>query len=46
MDRYDSKKTREGKKKEQEWIDREGGVEKLDNKRNEIAPKKRKEYGL
>ena len=37
---------REGKKKEQEHIDDNGGVDKLDNKRNEIAPEKRGEYGL
>jgi hypothetical protein len=38
--------TREGKTKEQQHMDKRGGVEKLDNKRNEIDPKKRKEYGL
>jgi hypothetical protein len=38
--------TREGKTKEQQNMDKRGGVDKLDNKRNEIDPKKRKEYGL
>jgi hypothetical protein len=46
VDRYDASKVREGRLKEQQAIDREGGVGNLDNKRNEIAPKKREGYGL
>jgi hypothetical protein len=37
---------REGKKKEQIAIDENGGLGNLDNKRNEIAPDKRGDYGL
>lgn len=37
----DTYKTRaEGRYKEQKQIDRRGGVKNLDNKRNEVAPKK------
>jgi RHS repeat-associated protein len=44
VDKY--KGTRDGRTKEQKAMDKEGGVEKLDNKRNEIAPEKRDDYGL
>ncbi len=46
VDHYDASNVREGRIKEQLAIDREGGVKSLDNKRNEIAPKKREEHGL
>lgn len=46
VDRYDASNTREGRVKEQQAIDREGGVKSLDNKRNEIAPSKRDNFGL
>jgi RHS repeat-associated protein len=36
IDTYDPKKSMEGRRKEQQQIDRHGGVENLDNKRNEI----------
>ena len=44
VDKYEN--TREGRVKEQKAMDANGGLKKLDNKRNEIDPKKRKEYGL
>jgi hypothetical protein len=44
VDKYEN--TRDGKVKEQKAMDANGGLKKLDNKRNEIDPKKRKEYGL
>ena len=44
VDKYTT--TKEGKVKEQKAMDVNGGVKKLDNKRNEIAPSKRKDYGL
>ena len=43
IDSYDSDKINEGRLKEQQAIDRAGGVKKLDNKRNEIAPRKKSE---
>jgi hypothetical protein len=43
VDTYNN--TREGKIKEQRHIDKDG-LENLDNKRNEIAPSKRGDYGL
>jgi len=43
VDEYDPKNTPEGRLKEQDAIDRAGGVDKLDNKRNEVAPEKRAE---
>jgi hypothetical protein len=32
--------------KEQRGIDKERGIDNLDNKRNEIAPEKRGDFGL
>jgi hypothetical protein len=40
IDTYDPKNPVEGRVKEQEAIDNHGGVENLDNKRNEVAPEK------
>jgi hypothetical protein len=40
VDRYDPNKPMEGRIKEQEQMDVRGGVQKLDNRRNEIAPEK------
>ncbi len=37
-DTYDTENPAEGRLKEQRGIDKEGGVDKTDNKRNEIAP--------
>jgi len=37
IDKYDAKNVTEGRIKEQKAINKEGGVENLDNKRNEIA---------
>lgn len=39
VDRYDAANTMEGRIKEQTKIDDHGGVQNLDNRRNEIAPK-------
>jgi len=44
VDKYST--TQEGRVKEQKAMDANGGVKNLDNKRNEIAPKRRKENGL
>ena len=38
IDEYDSKNPGEGAYKEQRAIDREGGIDNLDNKRNEVRP--------
>jgi len=40
VDNYDPKNVNEGRIKEQRQINKEGGVNNLDNKRNEIAPNK------
>lgn len=40
IDTYDANNTQEGRVKEQKAIDDRGGVNNLDNKRNEIAPKR------
>jgi RHS repeat-associated protein len=40
VDTYDPSNTTEGRIKEQTAIDAGGGIDNLDNKRNEIAPKK------
>jgi len=40
VDTYDANNKQEGRVKEQKAIDDRGGVKNLDNKRNEIAPKK------
>jgi RHS repeat-associated protein len=42
-DTYDPKNPAEGKLKEQKRIDKEGGVPNTDNKRNEVAPEKKKD---
>lgn len=44
VDQYST--TNEGRMKEQQNIDNRGGVDQLDNKRNEIAPDKRIQNGL
>ena len=38
--------TKEGRMKEQKTMDKEGGLDNLDNKRNEIDPSKRGDFGL
>ena len=43
IDTYDSSKKGQGAYKEQKAIDSRGGVDKLDNKRNERSPEKMKE---
>lgn len=43
IDTYDSDKPGEGAYKEQKAIDNNGGVENLDNKRNEVSPERMKE---
>lgn len=43
IDTYDSNNPGEGQYKEQKAIDNNGGVENLDNKRNEVKPEKMKE---
>jgi RHS repeat-associated protein len=43
IDTYDSNKPGEGAYKEQKAIDNEGGVDKLDNKRNEVNKERMKE---
>ena len=40
VDRYDANNVHQGRVKEQQHINREGGVPNLDNKRNEISPLK------
>ena len=46
IDTYDLDAPLEGRIKEQQAINNEGGVNALDNKRNEIAPDKWKDYGI
>lgn len=46
IDTYDLDAPLEGRIKEQQAINNEGGVSALDNKRNEIAPDKWKDYGI
>ncbi|CAA7195464.1 DUF6443 domain-containing protein [Chryseobacterium potabilaquae] len=43
IDKYNPKNSGEGAYKEQKAIDKEGGLEKLDNKRNEVRPERMKE---
>jgi hypothetical protein len=43
---YDPKKAGEARKAEQTAMNKEGGLEKLDNKRNEIRPKDWKDNGI
>ncbi|MCI0422880.1 MAG: hypothetical protein L0312_27265, partial [Acidobacteria bacterium] len=43
VDRYDPKNKQLGRYKEQKQINKRGGVGNLDNKRNEVDPKKMKE---
>jgi hypothetical protein len=38
VDTYNASDTQEGRTKEQQQIDQNGGVQNLDNKRNEIKP--------
>ena len=40
IDTYDPKKPGQGSYKEQQYIDKEGGIKNLDNKRNEVSPEK------
>jgi hypothetical protein len=40
VDHYPANDTQVGRQAEQQQIDQQGGVQNLDNKRNEIAPKK------
>jgi hypothetical protein len=40
VDTYPANDTQAGRVAEQQQIDQQGGVQNLDNKRNEIAPKK------
>lgn len=44
LDRYPN--TREGRIREQRQIDAHGGLDNLSNRRNEIAPHRRGEFGL
>jgi RHS repeat-associated protein len=46
IDTYDTGKPREGRVKEQRSMNDKGGVENLDNKRNEIDPRKWKDKGV
>ncbi len=39
VDTYNADDTKEGRQKEQQQIDQHGGIDNLDNQRNEIAPK-------
>jgi hypothetical protein len=43
IDKYDPKNPGEGAYKEQKAIDKEGGIENLDNKRNEVRPDRMKD---
>jgi hypothetical protein len=43
IDTYDPNNVKEGRLKEQNAIESQGGVNNLDNKRNEIAPKKKEQ---
>ncbi|KFF14444.1 hypothetical protein IW15_03130 [Chryseobacterium soli] len=43
IDTYNPKKAGEGAYKEQKAIDKEGGIENLDNKRNEVRPERMKD---
>ncbi len=49
LDTYDPLRNGHGAYKEQKAIDKEGGIQKLDNKRNEVSPKRmqklKKDYG-
>jgi len=46
LDTYPANDTAAGRVKEQQWINRHGGVDNLDNKRNEICPSKWVEKGV
>jgi hypothetical protein len=43
IDTYDPDNVQEGREKEQKHIDANGGIENLDNKRNEIKKPKKKD---
>lgn len=43
VDTYDADNTEEGRYKEQKAIDENEGVDNLDNKRNEVNPRKQEE---